>query len=73
MEGESPLDKFDFSKGCFYPPTVVTDITSEDELWQEEVFGPVVVVRGFEVSSRILCYVKLNQNLLSRLKTRESS
>lgn len=51
MIGKSELDGFDFSKGSFYPPTVITDIEVEDELWQEEVFGPVVVVKRFTVSS----------------------
>uniref|UniRef100_A0A8H7Y178 Aldehyde dehydrogenase domain-containing protein n=1 Tax=Psilocybe cubensis TaxID=181762 RepID=A0A8H7Y178_PSICU len=44
----STLDGFDFSKGSFYPPTVITGVSIEDELWQEEVFGPVVVVKTFE-------------------------
>jgi acyl-CoA reductase-like NAD-dependent aldehyde dehydrogenase len=50
MVGKSALDGFDFSKGSFFPPTVVTDVNVEDELWQEEIFGPVVVVRRFSVS-----------------------
>ena len=50
MTGPSPLDGYDLSRGAFFPPTVVTDIETQDELWQEEVFGPVVVVKGFSVS-----------------------
>jgi hypothetical protein len=49
MIGVSELDGFDFSKGSFYPPTVIVDVGIEDEIWQEEVFGPVVVVKRFEV------------------------
>ena len=49
MTGVSELDGFDFSKGSFYPPTVIVDVGIEDEIWQEEVFGPVVVVKRFEV------------------------
>lgn len=52
--GKSSLDGFDFSKGSFLPPTVITDVHTEDELWQEEVFGPVVVVRRFSVSDHPL-------------------
>ncbi|PPR04034.1 hypothetical protein CVT24_010609, partial [Panaeolus cyanescens] len=48
MTGISELDGFDFSRGFFYPPTVITEIETSDELWQEEVFGPVVVVKRFE-------------------------
>ncbi|KAL1686929.1 Aldehyde/histidinol dehydrogenase [Schizophyllum commune] len=48
LEGKSELDGYDFSKGAFFPPTVVADVGVEDELWQEEVFGPVVVVKNFQ-------------------------
>jgi len=47
MIGKSDLDGFDFFPGNFFPPTVVTEISVEDELWKEEVFGPVVVVKRF--------------------------
>ncbi|KAF9450137.1 aldehyde dehydrogenase [Macrolepiota fuliginosa MF-IS2] len=48
MTGTSDLDGFDFSAGSFYSPTVIVGIEPEDELWQEEIFGPVVVVRKFQ-------------------------
>ncbi|KAK0453870.1 aldehyde dehydrogenase [Armillaria borealis] len=47
MTGKSELDNFDFSQGSFFPPTVVVDVDTSDELWVEEVFGPVVVVKRF--------------------------
>lgn len=50
MLGKSLLDHFDFSRGSFYPPTVISDVDVSDELWQEEIFGPVVVVKKFSVS-----------------------
>ena len=31
-------------KGCFYPPTLLTDVTPEMVAFQEETFGPIVVV-----------------------------
>lgn len=49
MAGLSELDGTDFSIGNFFPPTVVTNIETTDELWIEEVFGPVVVVKQFKV------------------------
>lgn len=49
LSGPSPLDGFDFSKGNFLPPTVITNVEVNDEIWQEEVFGPVVVVKRFTV------------------------
>jgi len=47
LAGKSTLDSFDLSSGSFYAPTVVTDVEVEDELWQEEIFGPVIVVKRF--------------------------
>ncbi len=51
MTGKSELDNFDFSQGSFFPPTVIVDVDTSDELWVEEVFGPVVVVKRFSVSN----------------------
>jgi acyl-CoA reductase-like NAD-dependent aldehyde dehydrogenase len=45
LSGMSELDGFDFSRGSFYPPTVIGDVHLESQLWKEELFGPVVVVR----------------------------
>ncbi|KAI0750977.1 aldehyde dehydrogenase [Daedaleopsis nitida] len=47
MTGTSPLDGYDFSQGAFFPPTVLTDVPTHDDLWREEIFGPVVVVARF--------------------------
>lgn len=33
--------------GCFYPPTLITGLTSSDPLMQEEIFGPVLVGTTF--------------------------
>jgi acyl-CoA reductase-like NAD-dependent aldehyde dehydrogenase len=51
LVGKSALDGFDFSKGSFLPPTIIADVNVGDEIWQEEVFGPVVVVKRFSVSN----------------------
>lgn len=47
MSGTSPLDHFDLSRGCFYHPTVIEDVDVKEEVWEEEIFGPVVVVKEF--------------------------
>ena len=36
------------SAGSFYAPTVIEDIDVEDELWKQEVFGPILVVTKFQ-------------------------
>jgi phenylacetaldehyde dehydrogenase len=37
-----------YAKGWFYEPTVVADVTPDHDLWYEEVFGPVTLVRPFD-------------------------
>ncbi|KAF8489457.1 aldehyde dehydrogenase [Russula emetica] len=48
LKDRSPLDGFNFSRGSFYPPTIIEDVSLDDALWKEEVFGPVVVLNKFE-------------------------
>ena len=33
--------------GCFFPPTLVADVTEESEIYRDEVFGPVLTVSSF--------------------------
>lgn len=42
--GERPAD---LPKGFFIRPTVFTDVPLDSALWNEEIFGPVLCVRGF--------------------------
>lgn len=49
MSGLSSLDGFNLTEGSFLPPTVIVNISTDDILWKEEIFGPVVVVKSFEV------------------------
>lgn len=35
-------------KGWFYEPTVVTEVSESQDLWHEEVFGPVTLVAPFD-------------------------
>ncbi|WP_118180328.1 aldehyde dehydrogenase family protein [Paraburkholderia phosphatilytica] len=34
-------------KGCFYPPTLITNVAPASTLAQEEIFGPVLVTMSF--------------------------
>ena len=34
-------------EGCFYRPTLITDLSTADPLMQEEIFGPVLVASTF--------------------------
>jgi acyl-CoA reductase-like NAD-dependent aldehyde dehydrogenase len=40
--GGTPGETDALTKGCYVLPTVLDDITTEMNIWQEEVFGPVV-------------------------------
>jgi betaine-aldehyde dehydrogenase len=41
--GGAPLDR----SGFFYPPTVVAGLRQDDEMIQNEIFGPVITVQRF--------------------------
>ncbi|KAI4690099.1 uncharacterized protein J4E84_004280 [Alternaria hordeiaustralica] len=58
MTHKSSLDDTDFSKGYFYPPTILADSTTkkivDTRIWKEEAFGPVIVVVGFDTEEEAL-------------------
>lgn len=45
--GRVPSDER-FRRGWFYEPTIVADVAPEHDLWSEEVFGPVALIRPFD-------------------------
>ncbi|KAF2498211.1 aldehyde dehydrogenase [Lophium mytilinum] len=54
---KSELDGTDFSKGYYYPPTVLYEAAekvTQMRIWKEEAFGPVIVVVGFESEEEAL-------------------
>jgi hypothetical protein len=70
LKDRSILDGFNFSRGSFYPPTVIADVDLEDALWKEEVFGPVVVLRKFEARAEISFMSTIASRLICRPKAR---
>jgi acyl-CoA reductase-like NAD-dependent aldehyde dehydrogenase len=58
MNGTSILDGTEFSKGYFFPPTILSDSPTkrivDTRIWKEEAFGPVIVVVGFETEDQAL-------------------
>jgi acyl-CoA reductase-like NAD-dependent aldehyde dehydrogenase len=57
MRGISQIDDTDFSKGYYYPPTVLADGAKrivDTGIWKEEAFGPVIVVVGFDTEEEAL-------------------
>ncbi|ORY70410.1 aldehyde dehydrogenase [Pseudomassariella vexata] len=60
MMGQSTLDRTDFSKGYFFPPSILTSNTTDrgsilkTRIWKEEAFGPVIVVVGFDTEEEAI-------------------
>ena len=40
-------------EGCFYPPTLLTNVESASTLAQEEIFGPVLVAMSFRTPAEV--------------------
>ena len=40
--------------GCFYPPTLITGLTTSSRLMQEEIFGPVLVSATFRTPAEAI-------------------
>lgn len=41
-------------QGCFYPPTLITGLSSASPLMQEEIFGPVLVSMTFRTPAEVV-------------------
>lgn len=48
--GEKPKDL----KGYYYKPTILTNITPDMRVWNEEVFGPVLPIRTFKTEDEAI-------------------
>ncbi len=46
---QSPVNMPD--SGCFYPPTLITNVNTSSTVVQEEIFGPVLVAMSFRTPS----------------------
>lgn len=58
LSGSSELDGTDFSKGYYYPPTLLVSATASSilstRIWREEAFGPVIVLAGFNTEQEAI-------------------
>ena len=51
--GERPMGE-SFSKGYYISPTVFVDPPESSDIWQEEIFGPVLCVRTFRTEQEAI-------------------
>lgn len=58
LTGSSELDGTDFSKGYYYPPTLLVSKSGSSilstRIWREEAFGPVIVLTGFDTEQEAI-------------------
>ena len=47
-------DEGELAKGCFLKPTLITDVTNDMRVAQEEIFGPVAVVIKFHDEDEVV-------------------
>lgn len=58
LNESSELDGTDFSKGYYYPPTLLMSSSGDSilstRIWREEAFGPVIVLTGFDTEQEAI-------------------
>lgn len=52
-------------KDCYVEPTVLTDVTEDMTIMQEEVFGPVMCVLGYKQREEVLSHIAPRTNSLA--------
>ena len=52
--GGMRADEGELAKGCFLKPTLITDVTNDMRVAQEEIFGPVAVVIKFHDEDEVV-------------------
>ncbi len=72
--GGRRLTENNLDKGCFYAPTILTEITQEMLIYREETFGPVAAVISFETEEEVLAMANdTHYGLASYVYTRDIS
>jgi succinate-semialdehyde dehydrogenase/glutarate-semialdehyde dehydrogenase len=72
--GGRRLTENNLDKGCFYAPTILTEIKEEMLIYREETFGPVAAVISFETEEEVLAMANdTHYGLASYVYTRDIS
>ena len=51
----------DLAKGCYFKPTLITNVTNDMRVAQEEIFGPVAVVIKFKTEEEVIAMANDSQ------------
>jgi len=54
LAGGRRLTENDLARGRFYAPTVLTDVTRDMQIYQEETFGPIAPVIAFDDEDEVI-------------------
>ena len=54
LVGGVQLKEGDLAKGSFIAPTLLTDVTNDMRIAQEEIFGPVAVIMKFKTADEVI-------------------
>ncbi len=59
--GEALELEGEFKNGYFMRPTIIADLTDCSDIWQNEIFGPVVTVRSFKYAHEAVKWANNSQ------------
>jgi betaine-aldehyde dehydrogenase len=57
----------DLLKGYFVPPTIFTDVSEDNPIWKEEIFGPVLCVKTFRSEDEALHLANNTYNMMATI------
>ncbi len=49
----------------YIAPTILTDIPEESKIWEEEIFGPIMLVRKYKTIEQAIAYINAKPKALS--------